>query len=413
MSEESIDQATAQPAVATPAVTVLSSPSDRDATHSNASKSLIDEIADSALDETAIVIDSAVPDWCNLGLTLRIVVAINLLFFCIAALDAASLTQWLTQWLRLAMLIEPVLIASLLFGCLMRHVTWRWPPRLQFAMVLVLPALLTLAAERILSANGELRPLTLWRDAAFAILLTAAVLYWAKLRERAYSPALAEAQLQALQSRIRPHFLFNSLNAALGLIRSDPRRAETVLEDIADLFRVLMRDSRERVPLSNEIDLCKQYLAIEQLRLGDRLATDWRVDDGALAALVPTLLLQPLIENAVHHGIEPSQTGGVIEIDIARVGRTVEISIANPWQGDAAALSTRGNRIGLDNVRQRLSLVHDLEATIDSAVRDGRYIVRIRMPAERRRAPRGRDPSPSQPPLEREGVTEQRRGHDD
>ena len=166
-----------------------------------------------------------------------------------------------------------------------------------------------------------------------------------------------------------------------------------MLEDIADLFRVLMRDSRERVPLGNEIDLCKQYLAIEKLRLGERLATDWRVDDGALAALVPTLLLQPLIENAVHHGIEPSQTGGTIAIDIARVGRYIEINIANPWQGDAAAAGTRGNRIGLDNVRQRLALVHDLEATIDSAVRDGRYLVRIRMPAERRRAPRGQKAS--------------------
>lgn len=356
---------------------------------SSASNSLIDGTVDTALEETAVVIDSAVPDWCNLGLTLRIVVAVNVLFFCIAALDAASATQWLTQWLRLAMLVEPVLIASLLFGCLIRRVTWRWPTRLQFAIALGLPPLLTRIAESLMTASGMLGPLILWRDAAFAMLVAAVVLYWAKLRDRAYSPALAEAQLQALQSRIRPHFLFNSLNAALGLIRSDPRRAETVLEDIADLFRVLMRDSRERVPLSNEIDLCKQYLAIEKLRLGDRLATDWRVDDGALAALVPTLLLQPLIENAVHHGIEPSQAGGVIEIDIARIGRYVEIGISNPWQGDAAAASTRGNRIGLDNVRQRLSLVHDLEATIDASVRDGRFVVRIRLPAERRRALRG------------------------
>ena len=348
---------------------------------------------DDALDETAIVIDSPVPDWCNLGLTLRIVVGVNVLFFCIAALDAASFTQWLTQWLRLAMLIEPVLIASLLAGCLIRRVTWRWPARLQLAMVLLLPALLTFAAEKILGVSIELRPLTLWRDAAFAMLLAGVVLHWAKLRDRAYSPALAEAQLQALQSRIRPHFLFNSLNAALGLIRSDPRRAETVLEDIADLFRVLMRDGRERVPLSNEIDLCKQYLAIEKLRLGERLTTEWRVNDAALAALVPTLLLQPLIENAVHHGIEPSQAGGTIAIDIARVGRYVEIDISNPWQGDAAARETRGNQIGLDNVRQRLALVHDLEATIDSSVRDGRYAVRMRFPAERRRAARGQKPS--------------------
>lgn len=345
---------------------------------------------DEMLEESAVAIESPVPDWCNLGLMLRIVVAVNLLFFCIAALEAITITAWLDQWLRIAMLVEPVLIASLFFGCLIRHVTWRWPAPLQFAVALALPAALTLVARsamglgmtRVGAANGA------WRDAVFATLLAASVLYWARLRERAYSPALAEAQLQALQSRIRPHFLFNSLNAALGLIRSDPRRAETVLEDIADLFRVLMRDSRERVPLGNEIALCKQYLAIEQLRLGDRLTTTWRVDDGALAALVPTLLLQPLIENAVHHGIEPSIAPGTIEIDVGRTGRYIDVAISNPWQGDASAALTRGNRIGLDNVRQRLALVHDLEATIDSSVRDARYIVRIRLPAERRRAPR-------------------------
>ena len=344
---------------------------------------------DETLEETALAVDSPVPDWCNLGLMLRVVIAINALFFCIAALQAASTAQWLDQWLRLAMLVEPVLIASLLFGCLIRRVTWRWPDSLQFAIALLLPAVLTVVAERTIGGILVNDPARSWRGALFATLLTATVLYWAKLRERAYSPALAEAQLQALQSRIRPHFLFNSLNAALGLIRSDPRRAETVLEDIADLFRVLMRDSRERVPFANEIALCKQYLAIEQLRLGDRLAARWRVDDGALGALVPTLLLQPLIENAVHHGIEPAMGGGLIDIDVARSGRYIDVQITNPWHGDVSAETTRGNRIGLDNVRQRLALVHDLEANIDSSVRDGLYVVRIRLPAERRRTPRG------------------------
>ena len=343
---------------------------------------------DDTLAEAAFTVDSPVPDWCNLGLTLRIVVAVNGLFFCIAALDAASFADWLEQWMRLAMLVEPVLIGSLFFGCLVRRVAWRLPVPLQFALALAIPGAATLAANAMVR-SGLAAPGLRWRDAVFAMLLAVSVVYWAKLRERAYSPALAEAQLQALQSRIRPHFLFNSLNAALGLIRSDPRRAETVLEDIADLFRVLMRDSRERVPLRNEIALCKQYLAIEQLRLGDRLVATWRVDDHALAALVPTLLLQPLIENAVHHGIEPSAVPGSIDIDIARSGRYVDVVIANPWQGDASAAATRGNRIGLDNVRQRLALIHDLEATIESGVRDGRYIVRIRLPAERRRAPRG------------------------
>jgi len=350
---------------------------------------------DESLAETDAVIVSAVPDWCNLGWTLRIVVAINLLYFCVAAAEAPSTAIWLDQWLRLAMLVEPVLIASLLICCLARQFAWRLPDRAQFAIVLLVPPLLTIAAEALLGPILPTRSLSMWRDAVFALMIAGTVLYWARLRERAYSPALAEAQLQALQSRIRPHFLFNSLNAALGLIRSDPRRAETLLEDISDLFRVLMRDSRERVPLGNEVDLCKQYLAIEKLRLGDRLESTWTVDAGATQALVPSLLLQPLIENAVHHGIEPSASAGTISIDITRTGRTIDIVIVNPWHGDEVAERTRGNRIGLDNVRQRLALVHDLEASIDSTVRDGRYVVHVRLPAERRRAPRAARPIPA------------------
>ena len=349
-------------------------------------------VIDDMLEESGVVIDSPVPDWCNLGLTLRIVVALNALFFGVAALQALSFALWLDQWLHLVIVVEPVLIASLFFGCLLRRIAWRLPTSLQFAIPLALPALLTMLAQRFLHDLIPSDPMTRWRDAIFAALIAACVIYWARLRERAYSPALAEAQLQALQSRIRPHFLFNSLNAALGLIRTDPRRAETVLEDIADLFRVLMRDSRERVPLANEVALCKQYLAIEQLRLGERLTARWQVDRGAEPALVPTLLLQPLIENAVHHGIEPSSEPGTIDIDITRTGRFVDIRIANPWRGEASAEVTRGNRIGLDNVRQRLALIHDLEATIERTIRGDRYIVQIRLPAERRRLPRGSRP---------------------
>ncbi len=370
MSEESIDQAPS------------SSPGDRSASREARATGEIDA-----------AVDSPVPDWCNLGLTLRIVVGVNLLFFTVSAVQAPTVALWLDQWLRFAMLVEPVLIASLLLGCLVRRVTWSLPERVQSAFAILLPGLLTLAAEVVLRPALRDSPMAIVRDAVFAAMLASATLYWARLRERAYSPALAEAQLQALQSRIRPHFLFNSLNAALGLIRTDPRRAETVLEDISDLFRVLMRDSRERVPLDNEVSLCKQYLAIEKLRLGDRLETEWRIDANALHALVPTLLLQPLIENAVHHGIEPSIGGGTITIDVNRTGRNIDITIANPWQGDAVAEKTRGNRIGLDNVRQRLALVHDIEASIDSAVRDGRYVVHVRMPAERRRSPRAGKPA--------------------
>ena len=130
------------------------------------------------------------------------------------------------------------------------------------------------------------------------------------------SPAITEARLQALQARIRPHFLFNSINAVLSLVRSDPQRAEAALEDMADLFRVLMRDNRELTPLEDEVALCRQYLDLEKLRLGDRLIVDWNVKSMPADALVPPLVLQPLLENAVYHGIEPSSEPGTVSINL-------------------------------------------------------------------------------------------------
>ena len=135
--------------------------------------------------------------------------------------------------------------------------------------------------------------------------MTAITLAYFDLRARALSPAVAEARIQALQARIRPHFLYNSINAVLSLIRSEPRRAERALEDLADLFRVLMADNRTLAPIANEVELARQYLALEELRLGERLRVTWRTDTHAADALVPPLILQPLVENAVYHGIEP------------------------------------------------------------------------------------------------------------
>ena len=137
------------------------------------------------------------------------------------------------------------------------------------------------------------------------MLVAAALLAYFRLLWKAHSPALAEARLQALQARIRPHFLFNSLNAVLALIRRDPQRAERALEDLADLFRTLMSDARQFVRLSDEIALLERYAELEQLRLGERLRITWDLDGAPVDALLPPMVLQPLLENAVYHGVEP------------------------------------------------------------------------------------------------------------
>jgi two-component system sensor histidine kinase AlgZ len=219
---------------------------------------------------------------------------------------------------------------------------------------------------------------TLVRSSFFTVVATGILLSYFNQRNRALSPAIIGARLQALQARIRPHFLFNSINAVLSLIRSDPKRAETALEDMADLFRVLMADNRELVPLQSEVDLCRQYLDLEKLRLGERLQIAWHIDNMPADALIPPLVLQPLLENAVYHGIEPAQEGGEIVINIYRSRDEVHLVLTNPYRSDGNHHS--GNKMAMGNIRERLALHFDVEAQLMSKVTENSYQVHIVIP---------------------------------
>jgi two-component system sensor histidine kinase AlgZ len=199
-----------------------------------------------------------------------------------------------------------------------------------------------------------------------------------RLRAKLLSPAFPGARLQALQARIRPHFLFNSINAVLGIVRSDPKRAESALEDMADLFRMAMTDYRELVTLKREVELSRQYLALEQLRLGDRLKVDWQIQNVPEDALVPPLMLQPLLENAVYHGIEPMHEGGQIVIKLYRSGKEMHLDVYNPYQPNAHKHA--GNKMALANIRERLALQFDLEASYSVDAGKDYYRVHILIP---------------------------------
>jgi len=209
-------------------------------------------------------------------------------------------------------------------------------------------------------------------------LLAVALLIYLRLLTKAHSPALAEARLQALQARIRPHFLFNSLNAVLALIRKDPQRAERSLEDLADLFRTLMSDARQFVRLADEIALLERYAEIEQLRLGDRLRISWDLDGAPADALLPPLVLQPLLENAVYHGVEPGTGTSDVSVRITKRGERVLAQIENPYL--EAEVKRAGNRMALENIRERLQLFFDAEARIAIKAADGRYRVELEIP---------------------------------
>ena len=287
---------------------------------------------------------------------------------------------WWQEFLTIAVFIQPGLLASLLALCEVRRLLARRPYREFVAAVFVLEFLIGvamyLAIRAILPGDSfvSLAPVL-----AFVIFATAIVLFYLDLRGRALSPAIAEARLQALQARIRPHFLFNSLTAVLSLMRADPRRAERVLEDLADLFRVLMADNRQLVPLQAEFILCRQYLELEQLRLGDRLKVAWHIDKMPEDALVPPLILQPLLENAVYHGIEPSTEPGEININIYRNRDHVYMVLRNPYRENGGA-HHQGNKMALNNIRERLALHFDVEASMKSQIVGHQYQVTIVIP---------------------------------
>ena len=191
--------------------------------------------------------------------------------------------------------------------------------------------------------------------------LAGAAWAWLDLRARLWQPVDASVRLAELQSRIRPHFLFNALNTALALVRVDPARAEGVLEDLAQLFRVALADAGDSVSLDEEIDLAQRYLAIEQIRYGKRLQVSWDIDARVGRARVPPLVLQPLVENAVRHGVEPSVQG-------ARIWVQAERSAARRWCWSATRCPRRpraGHGMALRNVRERLRLLHDVAGQCD------------------------------------------------
>ncbi len=320
---------------------------------------------------------TALPDLCNLGVTLRVLLSVNGLALLAVLVRNAALTGLAARIVDLAMWVEPILIASLLTICASRQ----WLDRMPYRWALLLAV--TVAAAIAWCFDGVLRQLldtavNPWQAMLWAALTTAGVLQWLALSQQAREPALAEARLMALTSRIRPHFLFNSLNAILGVIRADPRRAEAALEQLAELFRALMQDPRDLVLLSDEIELSRHYLELERLRLGDRLKVTWDVTSCPPDALMPSLMLQPLLENAVYHGIEPAEDPGAISIHLARMDKQVRIELINPLQ--PGHVHAKGNQMALANIRERLMLLYDIEASLVTEVGENRYTVRITIP---------------------------------
>lgn len=321
------------------------------------------------------------PDWRNLGVLLRVLLGVNLLAGLAAALHARSLAEWVARFVENAVWVEIPLLATLLLLAALRNLLWRPHYRIGLVLTLALAALCGLVFWEFLNFQGfaEHNPVGGLRAAILAIVAAGMLLFYFNLRARALARHVEAARLAALNARIRPHFLFNSLNTVLALIRDEPRRAETALEELADLFRALMRDPSDLVSLSDEIALCRQYLELEKLRLGDRLQIRWEVRDVPLEILMPPLILQPLLENAVQYGIAPPASGGEVHISIRMKGEMLNLTIENPLPATSTD-GKHGNQMALSNIRARLALFYDMEASLEHGPQGALYHVKIELP---------------------------------
>ena len=192
--------------------------------------------------------------------------------------------------------------------------------------------------------------------------------------------AQALAKFQALQARIRPHFFFNCMNTIASLIRREPELAEEAVEDLADLFRASLRETQSGYTLADEVSVCERYLRIEKLRLGARLKTEWVLADAPMDLVVPALTIQPLVENAVYHGIEPLPEGGTIRISASRETNAVRLTIENPVLPDKPAHAR--NQFAQDNIRQRLAAYFGKHGLLKVETGTDHYRVTLLIPVQ-------------------------------
>lgn len=325
-------------------------------------------------------------DACRIGVALRAILGMEIVLALVAMYRQQGWQDWLihTAWLTCGGL--PGTLIWLLTACSLKRVLQRLPPSGQFATGIALGIGGGLYASAMLGlASGDMagRP---WLANALAGGLMAAILVGGlRLRAAGRAPAAAAAQLAMLQARIQPHFLFNSLNSSMTLLREDPVRAERLLHDLSDLFRAALHRQDATVPLEEEIKLAHGYLAIEQIRFGDRLQVSWNLDPDAGRVAVPPLILQPLVENAVKHGVEPSICGAKVTIStqitpqkfvLLRVTNTLD----SPSSLHPQPAASSGHGMALANVERRLRLLYDMQTQFSAKTVEHGFEVRISVP---------------------------------
>jgi two-component system sensor histidine kinase AlgZ len=338
--------------------------------------------------------DFFLPDFCATRMVFAVVLVAELIALTLAL--ARSTAPFLTELARISLFLQWLCLTSAALLCFTRPRLKRLSvPAASAAAFLLLAANTALISELAMWVNGmNERALTqtlfhadhwsfLWRNEGICLLVTAMLLryFFVTHQWRHHVRAEARSRIEALQARIRPHFLFNSMNTIASLTRTNPVRAEEAVEDLADMFRATLRDSQSPLRLKEELELTRIYQRIEENRLGDRLQVRWDIADLPMRALIPSLTIQPLLENAIYHGIEPLDRGGTVTVwGRVEAGQTT-ITVANPVAAASADRDDRpGHRLALDNIRQRLELAYGKRGVLDVERSPEEYRVTIRFP---------------------------------
>ncbi|MFK7916379.1 MAG: sensor histidine kinase [Pseudomonadales bacterium] len=322
-----------------------------------------------------------IPELCNVTALMLLVLFAQLLVV-LLLFAGGPLT-----WIRLALLslfVQWVTLCSAGLICSARGWLNRLPlfagAVLAFCLVLIVTFVMGVSADRLLNPKLTID----WRNIAGQLVISSIIAglalryFYVQQQLRVQEQSELKSRLQALQSRIRPHFLFNSMNIIASLIAVDPETAETVVEDLSELFRASLNDTGNQVLLSEELDLCRRYVRIEQLRLGERLAVDWQL--GAHEAVrIPLLTLQPLLENAIYHGVQPIPEGGTITVLLVANPERVEVTITNPLPA-AQSLPSQGNRMALNNIRSRLQVLYGGAAGLTAQPEGDLFVTRLHYP---------------------------------
>ncbi len=334
------------------------------------------------------------PDFCNVRTVLYVVILGELLAFMLTLRPFDSQPGDWTDLSLISLFIQWVALTCAWLLCISRrrlqtlavkHITL-WAAVIIVGVTLLFTEIAIWLPWHIgLSSNppdGWHWSITL-RNLAVAIMVTLASLRYFYLQYQWHQQIRAEtrARLDALQARIRPHFLFNSMNTIASLIRSQPEEAEAAVEDLADLFRHNLTDLATLVPLEQELDITRRYIHMEQLRLGDRLTVDWRLARLPADIQVPVLTLQPLVENAIYHGIEPLAQGGTISIQIQVQNGILSMTVDNPIAA-TTVVGHHGNGMALDNIRLRLQALYGTKSKVELAPHAGSFQVTLSFPGE-------------------------------